>query len=263
MKEEARKFLESGLLDEYLMGTCNDEKIAKVEHFISTYPEVKSEYENLKAHIEKMATKLDSEKPVGLKEAIISCLDEDSKYTLKSKYYKKSAKPNTMIPWAAAIIGFVASIALFNQKQELANVNMVVHAQKNMVERQLEATRDEVHLLQDELALSSHNKTTRILLSGNNLSPDFNSTAFWNDVAEKAIIYVNSPGQLDPGHCYQIWADVDGKMVNLGVLPSEKGSISINHLKNASSINVTIEPKGGSPHPNVEKIVSSQALEKI
>lgn len=264
MKDEVKKFLDSGLLDEYLMGTCNAEKKAEVEHFIANYPEVKKEYENLQHHIEKMAKKLDEESPLGLKEAIISCLDDDSQYKIKSNLIKrKKNKQLVVIPWAAAIIGFIATIALFNQKQRLMHINMEVHAQKNMVESQLQASRSEINILHDKLALSGHSKTNRLVLTGNKLSPDFNSTAFWNDVSEQAIIYVNDLGQIDSNHCYQIWADVNGKMVNVGILPKKKGLINIDHLKDATSINITIEPKGGSSHPNVEKLVSCQHLEKI
>ncbi len=263
MKDNVKAFLESGLLEEYLMGTCDSEQIEKVEYFIDNYPEVKAEYDHLQEHIEKMSHKLSVDAPKGLKEAIISCLEDESDYDVKSKLRKKSRRLPLYIPWAAAVIGLISTIAIYNQKENLSRSNMEIYAQKNMAESQLEDALAEVNLLEEKLALSGHSKTERILLTGNELSPEFNSTAFWNSTAAKAILYINTHGELDKNHCFQIWADVDGKMINAGLIPREKGPIELNYLENATSLNITIEPKGGSEHPNVERLVSSHSLLKI
>lgn len=263
MKKDVKVFLESERLEEYLMGTCCEKQVKEVEHYINTYPEVKAEFESLKAHIEVVSDKLASNSPKGMKDAIISCLEDENQYKLKSHLIKKQKTTNTFVPWAAAIIGVIASIAFFNQKQGIAKMNMEMHAELNMVKHQLETAQSQIEAYEEELAISGHSKTERIVLTGNTLSPDFDCTAFWNDVAKKGIIYVNNPGKLDKNHCYQIWADVEGKMVNAGIMPCKKGSIELNYLENASSLNITIEPKGGSEHPTVEKIVSSMNLIKI
>ena len=263
MKDNVKAFLDSGLLEEYLMGTCDSGQIEKVEYFIDNYPAVKNEYDHLQEHIEKMSHKLSVDAPKGLKEAIISCLEDESGYNVKSKIRKSRRKFTTFLPWAAAVVGLITTISLYNQKQNLSRTNLEIYAQKNMVESQLEDAMAEVSLLEDKLALSGHSKTERILLTGNELSPEFNSTAFWNNTAAKAILYINSHGELDKNHCFQIWADVDGKMINAGLLPRTEGPIELNFLENATSLNITIEPKGGSEHPNVDRLVSSHSLIKI
>ncbi|WP_235296380.1 anti-sigma factor [Portibacter marinus] len=264
MKEDVKTFLESGLLEEYLMGTCNQEQVKRVEYYIDHYPEVKREYDELQEHIEKMSYKLAVNSPKGLKEAIISCLEDESDYKVKTNLSKvKTTNSMRYLPWAAAFIGIVASIVFYLQKQNLRYTNMEIYAEKNMAESQLEDALAEVNFLRDKLALSGHSKTERIVLAGNQLSPQFSSTAFWNDTAGKAILYINEPGEIDENHTYQIWADVDGRMINAGLLPKKPGPVELKYLENATSLNITIEPKGGSEHPNVERLVSSQNLLKI
>lgn len=263
MKKEVDEFLESGLLEEYLMGICDEATTKRVEYYIEQYPEVKSEYDDLQDRIEKASRKLAMESPSGLKEAIISCINDESQYKLKSDLTKSKRGNLVFIPWAAAIIGLIATVALFVQKEQLRTANMEIYAQKNMLESQLSASTAELFVLREKLALSGHSKTERIVLTGNELSPEFNSTIFWNDVAGKAIVYINELGQLDENHCYQIWADVDGEMRNAGTLPHKEGPVELKHLYNATSLNITIEPKGGSEHPNVDMLISSQPLIKI
>lgn len=262
-QDDVKSFLESGLLEEYLMGTCTEEQADKVEYYIDNYPVVKTEYDKLQDNIEQMSHRLAVNSPSGLKEAIISCLEDDSNYQVKSNLEKKKRSITTYLPWAAAVILLISSVSLFNQKQSIRKEVMNVYAERNMLDSQLEDTRLELNNLKEKLALSGHSKTERVVLSGNQLSPNFNSTAFWNDVAGKAILYINDKGDLDDNHVYQIWADVDGEMINAGIVPKKEGPIELKYLENATSLNITIEPKGGSEHPNVDNLISSQSLLKI
>jgi anti-sigma-K factor RskA len=263
MKKDVKVFLDSGILEEYMMGTCSKEQIEEVEYYMENFPEVKLEYDRLQEEINNVSDNLSGASPKGLKEAIISCLEDDTTYKVKSKLSYRKSERFQFMPWAAACIALIASVALFNQKTNLQRTNMEVHAQLNMVQHQLETTQTEMAFLHEKLSLSGHEKTARMVLRGNDLSPKFCSTAFWNDTAGKAILFVNELGELDGKHCYQVWADVDGKMINAGILPSKEGSFEINYLENATSLNITIEPKGGSEHPNVGNLISSHELMKI
>ncbi len=261
MNNEIKTFLESGKLEGYLMGTCCSDDKKKIEHYIETSPEVKKEYLALQEKIDNMAEKLSNNRPNGLKDAVISCLENDSDYRVKSILVKKRKKEfYNFIPWVAAMIATIITISYIQTNHTLYNQNMEVHAQKEMLEHQFISQNEEIEVLKEELAILGHNLSSRILLAGNQLSPNFNTTAFWNNLAGKAYLLINEMDQLDSNKCYQIWADIDGEMVNLGIIPKSKNSIELKFLKNAKSLNVTIEPKGGSEHPTVNNIVSSQPL---
>ena len=265
MKKDIKKFLESGVLEKYLMGTCDPETASKVEAFISEHPEVKVEYDKLQDNIEKEAMKLSVAAPSGLKEAIVSCLDDDDNYKIKSQLVRKENNLRflRLIPWAAALFGIISSISLYNHNHNLKNHNMELHADFNMLEQKFQSQETEMALLEEKLFISGHDKTARIRLAGNQQSPDFKTTAFWNNVAGKVILYVNELGPIDDAHCHQVWGDVNGEMIDLGMLPLKPGPVELKYLKNAESINITIEPKGGSEHPTVSKLISSAQLTEI
>jgi anti-sigma-K factor RskA len=62
----------------------------------------------------------------------------------------------------------------------------------------------------------------------------------------------------DEAHQYQLWALVDGKPVDLGVFDSTDKTIGLKDMKsigNAQTFAVTLEPRGGSVSPTLEKLM--------
>jgi hypothetical protein len=85
---------------------------------------------------------------------------------------------------------------------------------------------------------------------------DSGITVFWDDNQNKAYLYNQSMPKAPVGKTYQIWADVDKVMIPLGIFGEDPIS-EIKCLKRATSLNVTIEPAGGSEHPTVENLIMS------
>jgi anti-sigma-K factor RskA len=57
---------------------------------------------------------------------------------------------------------------------------------------------------------------------------------------------------------YQLWAIVDGKPVDLGMLPNEKQESLLLRMKDVSepqAFAITIEPKGGSARPTLDQMI--------
>lgn len=65
---------------------------------------------------------------------------------------------------------------------------------------------------------------------------------------------------LNAEHDYQMWADVEGEMINMGLIDNKKDLLAMNYIENAESLNITIEPLGGSEHPDVSRSISNVYL---
>ena len=60
---------------------------------------------------------------------------------------------------------------------------------------------------------------------------------------------------------YQIWGDVAGKMISIGLISQNLAKYQDSvFLENAASLNVTSEPKGGSKEPTVSRLVASRVI---
>ncbi len=65
---------------------------------------------------------------------------------------------------------------------------------------------------------------------------------------------------LRPNETYQLWADVEGEMINMGLLSSEEDLTPAIYISKAESFNITVEPAGGNDHPTVSNLIGNVYL---
>ena len=85
MSADVKIFLESGMLEEYLLGIAEEEQIPMIERFIRKHPEVKAEYQAMQEAMEQMAREHGIPAPDGTREAIMVDIDRMSKTQEKVK----------------------------------------------------------------------------------------------------------------------------------------------------------------------------------
>ena len=97
-------------------------------------------------------------------------------------------------------------------------------------------------------------------MTGNTLSPDLKLVSFVNDKDKSVVITTSNLPELDDAHDYQMWADVEGEMINMGVIDTSKELTAMTYIDHAETLNITIEPLGGNDHPTVSNLVTSVSL---
>jgi len=83
---------------------------------------------------------------------------------------------------------------------------------------------------------------------------------YWNDASKKAYVDVSGLPKAPEGKCYQLWADVHGEMLSVGVLAKADDASSFSevaHYAEAESLNITLEDLPGSDHATVSALVTS------
>ena len=67
-----------------------------------------------------------------------------------------------------------------------------------------------------------------------------------------------------PGKQYQFWADVDGRMVDAGMLTGDTAGIHrMKDMADATAFGVTLENEGGSPTPTLTALYLLGAMEDV
>ena len=101
-------------------------------------------------------------------------------------------------------------------------------------------------------------KTSHVHLRGSNLAPKALLVVYWNEEEQQAYLNTVALPDIPADKSLQLWADVDGEMINMGVISVEGDElVPIPYIPKAESLNLTLEPLGGSDHPNVEQIVAN------
>jgi len=258
MNADVKKFLESGLLEQYLIGETNGAESQQVEHYLATSAKVRSEYEAMQSAIEKAAKEMASMPPDSLRSEILREVNSAPKNIVRNVPKRNNWAMAASV--AALIFGGLA-FYFWGQINELKNQNLEAQAQVESLNLELEKQATACQELEERFRFLSHPDTRTFRLNGNNNSPEFQVIAYWNETAKSSLVNLKNLPKLPKEECFQIWADVDGEMLSVGIFADNNEALqSLKYLPEATSLNVTIEPKGGSEHPNVSRLVANVAI---
>lgn len=275
---EVKDIISSGLLELYITGLSSEEETQQVELWADQYPEVKAEIEELQNVMEAYALAQAIQPDEALKEKILNKIQPDA--SVKDKVFSRIQPTQEPFPvikntgvveekmrsipsyykWAiaASIIFLTGSLILnytFYNKYKSAN-NQLVTAQQKLQEQQqiAEAMNKDLEVMKDKNALP-------VVLNGTENSPQALAKIFWMKNTGDVYIDPTNLPEAPSGMQYQLWAIVDGKPVDAGMITTEKGVYRIQKMKSfgkAEAFAITLETKGGNPTPKGEMIVQAK-----
>ncbi|AXT20671.1 anti-sigma factor [Flavobacteriaceae bacterium AU392] len=261
MKQKVQEFLESGILNKYIIGDISISETSNVENFINTYPEVKEEYDLLQDQLELAAKTYSKEAPTHILGSILDTLDDSPVIQLQQKT-KKS-------PW----IGIAASIAalvfagtsylFYNQNQKLLDENNTIAEEIFDLRGDIEKNNDKLDGVMREFLKLNNPETQKYVLRGNERAKELKTVAYINPIEKSTLIDIVALPELSDEQCYQMWAQLQDKMINLGVLSEADRKLKpIPYIKDALALNITIEPKGGNKNASLENSVAEIPINK-
>lgn len=263
-QNDIREFLESGLLEEYLLGTADVSTSRKVEEYIAQSQEVRRVWFEMQESLEIMALSLETKAPADLKRSVVEAVKSDIKPARDKQTARVAAirRMNRMVVAASVAAFLFATIAiaewssLGKYKRQVADLTERV----GELETELEGQNKQFAQLETEFSVINNPKTQKVIINGNDNARGFVMVAYWNKAEEASLMQIVNQPELPDNQCFQLWADVHGEMINLGVIPEEDGMIALDFKVDAESLNVTIEPEGGSEHPTVSRLVGSVSI---
>ena len=98
MKEKIRIFLDTDLLEKYLLGTTTPEESMQVERYIAMYPEVRKTYDELQENLETFAKMYALKTPEGLKARILNRIKAQNTGRRKFQRYAAVSYTHLTLP---------------------------------------------------------------------------------------------------------------------------------------------------------------------
>jgi anti-sigma-K factor RskA len=249
MKDKIKIFLDSDLLEKYLLGATTGIEAMQVERYIAMYPEVRDSYNELQDNLEIFAKLHAIEAPQGLKDKI----------QLRIKAERSGRKKFFRYAIAASITAIMfAGISTFfwNQNQSLLQENSVVSNKIKLLEENMKEQLEDVR---NQFIVLNNPQTKKYNVKGNQKAKDLKAVAYINPVKKLSYINVSKLPHIPESQCFQMWAEVNGKMINLGIIEeagNQQKLMALPYAENAVGY-ITIEQKGGNNVPNVENIVAN------
>jgi anti-sigma-K factor RskA len=261
MNEKIITFLNSGLLEKYLLGETSSEETEHIESYIARHPEVEHAYNTLQFNLEVVAKTNAVEAPRNILNNILEELDEKPVIQLNTtKKYKKWHQFSIAASLVALIFAGQAYY-LHNKNQKLSEENQVVVDEIFDLRSDIEMNNKKLDDIMHQFKQLNDPETYKYIMQGNNRAKNLKTVAYINPKEKTSMIDVVALPQLPQDKCYQIWAELQGKMVSLGILnETDRQLRAIPYTENALGLNITIEPKGGNTVASLENSVAKIQL---
>ena len=241
------------------MGALTAEETKEVDEWRKTHPEVDEEIKRIEdamiAYADTHAIKPKEE----LKQKIADKLNFSVNLDMEGEMVDSiSIHMPGIYRYAAAaaialIIAFGASTFYYAQQYHETSTQLAeLQKEKNQLASQVKFITGEQEKIKGELAVAAKPDSKKIALLGTKVSPASKAIVYWDKATGTA--YVNSADlpAAPTDKQYQLWAIVDGKPVDLGVISKDSTFNTMKKVEGATAFAITLEPLGGKPVPTME-----------
>lgn len=268
--DDINAYIETGILELYVLGDVTPEEKLQVEDMMSKHPVIKAEVTEIENALEAYALANAVAPSTSQRDKILNSLltnfADDRTFTTKKPVVGDNviAMPARQAnfykyAFAASVALLAASIvALYNMNKQLQQSNMQLAAlstQNQQISKTVSFKDEQLNVFRD---------TTYKLIK---LKPTVHAPAsanmmvVWSAAKKKVMIdmvALNMP-KNDKDHQYQLWALVGGKPIDLGVFDKTgDDEADLKQMKSIATVDefaVTLEPRGGSVNPTMSELM--------
>jgi anti-sigma-K factor RskA len=255
--------ISSGDLELYVLGMLPADEAEKITRLAELFPEIDTEINRITAALKETAEMQDSAPSPALRNKVMLALSDLN----KEESGKKDAPVVEMIPpakkgrsWmaAASVVALLATIGFMymyktqmNQREEITKMQASLDQLRGNLQQQ------QARISEDSLMMAMYNNEgiLKIKLKALPGGADADVQLFWNKETRDVYVAQMRLPQTPSGKQYQLWAIVDGKPVDAGVLSSGMAMQKMKAFPRAEAFAITLEKAGGSPTPTLETMI--------
>nr|WP_236059542.1 anti-sigma factor [Chitinophaga rhizophila] len=176
---------------------------------------------------------------------------------------KQTVYVNSAWRWAAAaaillLLGSVAMNYIFfgqindykGRYEALLSAQNTLASESNLYRARMEQMEHTINIFKDP-------SMKAVRMPGTKPFPTALATVYWNQQSKEVFLMANNLPAPAANKQYQLWAIVDGKPVDMGVLETTNTTELLHKMKsieNAEMFAITLEKKGGSPAPTLDQM---------
>jgi anti-sigma-K factor RskA len=268
---DIQSYISSGKLELFVLGELSEREREEVIQLAKQYPEIQHELDQIEEAFFQFDNQTGVSPTSSVKKKIFETLEkgmgESSAVIPMPAKEETPTKTVSIQPWkayfaAASIVAVLASA-----------VAVYFALQYNNLDQRFTALLQEQTILAEELDQYKVNfeeadAQLETLLAGNyeripmkgegfEMQKDAAVDVWWDKGSASVFVSVNNLSGLEDQYDYQLWAIGDQGPVGIGLInPGQKFTLQqMQQVASAGAFAITIEPKGGSESPTLEKLV--------
>lgn len=264
-----REYIESGIIETYVLGMASPEEAAELEALCLEFPEIKAALNAFEETLEKNAMANAIPPPPGVKKALFKELEFSFAKTSLPEEPNQTVLPTQPAPVvamksfsryfaAAAIILLMISgglnIYFYTKFTETTQQYQALLIEKNTLQANNQIIQTKSLDLFNSMQMMADPNMQKIAMPGVPGKEVNYATVFWDAKSKDVYLLPNKLPQPAQGKQYQLWAIVDGKPVDAGVMGDCAGLCKMKNIPAASMFAITLEKAGGSSSPTLSEM---------
>jgi anti-sigma-K factor RskA len=256
-------YILSGIVESYVLGLSSPEESTEFERMCAAHHEVMAARKTFEIQLENGLQEQKVEPPRELKSRIFSEIGRQKSPVTQTPPAKPSLVPRIGFAKYVAAASFILlagsvllNFYLLSQYKKTIAKNEELIAAQTQIANTNKVLQTKMLNYENAISLMQNPLMTVVKMPGVRKSPEPSSlaTIYWNTQSRDVYLLINKLPIPVSGKQYQLWAIVDGKPVDAGIIDMAAG-ISFVKLKNipkAEAFAITLEKKGGSTTPDMD-----------
>jgi anti-sigma-K factor RskA len=259
-----KEYIESGIIERFVMGETTDEQTREVMAYAKQYPQIQEEIEAVENALINLA-ELNSHQPKEkTRELLFDKIFQPEEKTVAAPVLQVS-KPKASFTkryLVAASVSLLASVVLnlmlYYRLKASEETVVALNTEKQQFASILASEMSDYVALQEQMNKINSMDVVQVKLGALKLIPEASAIVYYNTQNREVFLHVNKLPAAPQDKQYQLWAIVDGKPVDAGVFDAEAMNKALLKMKDSNlpaAFAVTIEKKGGSVNPTLDQMV--------
>ncbi len=269
--------ISSGDLELYVLGMLSQEDNLKVAQLAEMFPEIKQEIDDIQQSLLQISDDADATDlpSASVKDNLFAKLKTlettentavspdnnidtvaEEKQEAKVIQMRQPKRNNGLL--AASVIALLACAALIgylvSNNNKLQNTTNNLQAQVTDLRKNADTQQQQLSTFANALQLYQNPSYQKINLTPVPGKPEALVQLFWNKATHDVYVADISLPQAPAGKQYQLWALIDGKPVNAGMLTGNKLPQQMIDFSKADAFAITLEKAGGSLTPTLTEM---------
>ncbi len=173
-------------------------------------------------------------------------------------------KPNVILTYKYLIVACLVSVMVstftsyffYNKWNEAEDRAVSLLSERNMLTEKYNVIKSAFDKTFNDMMIMRDENSRVYTLQSTDSTKRYFARVYWNPYTRETYIDVLSLPQPDSSNQYQLWALVGGQPVSAGLFSAdgEEGAQHVKPVANAETWAATIEPKGGSITPTLDRM---------
>lgn len=270
---DIKVYIESGILESYALGLCNKQEAREVEEYCALYPELKDELLSIQQSLNAYASAHAAQPAAETKANLFAQIDQlekesqnkktttplhtttpqpavDDKVIRLFERYRKA----TAIAASLFVVSLIGNLVIYSKYKAASNEVIALNAEKQVLADNMQSNKVKLDGMSRDMAILTHPDVAKVMMKGVAQSPQSMAMVYWNKTSKEVYLEIKNLPEPEAGKQYQLWAIVEGKPVDAGMITLSAGDSSLHKMKDfetAQAFAITLEKEGGSPAPTL------------